>query len=63
MYPSIHLLGLHWPKTLSPGVPDAVETLHNGKYQKNHKEADSEPPFCFCCTLIPGCVHLVSQCR
>ena len=63
MYPSIHLLGLHSPRTLSPGVPDAVETLHDGKYQKNHKEADSEPSFCFCCTWIPGCVHLVSECR
>lgn len=63
MYPSIHLLGLHSPRTLSPGVPDAVETLHDGKYQKNHKEADSEPSFCFCCTWIPGCVNLVSECR
>lgn len=61
MCPFILFLGLHSFMTSSPVVLDVVETLHDGNYQKNHKEAESELPFCFCCTWILGGVHLVSH--
>lgn len=43
--PFIHFFGLQSFNTFSPVVPDVVETLHDGSYQKNHKEAESELPF------------------